>query len=84
MRFEVEVEPFAEQDQVVMPTSTDDEQLYTRYGRFQFTVDGQVAALMIYANAHEFFCRLWMRWQERKHMTLVVILSRNRSMRGRL
>lgn len=38
-----------------MPTSTGDERLYTRYGRFEWSVDGQAAALTIYLGAHGFF-----------------------------
>lgn len=55
LRFEAVVEPLPEQDEIIMQTSTGDERLYTRYGRFQFTVDGQEAALTIYADQHGFF-----------------------------
>lgn len=52
---EVDVKPFAEQEKIVMQTSTGDEQEYTRFGRFQFSVDGQDAALTIYVNKLGYF-----------------------------
>jgi len=45
------LEEFADKDSVVMQTSTGDEQVYTRYGRLRFTVDGQDVALTVYADA---------------------------------
>lgn len=55
LQFEATVEPFPTQDEIVMQTSTGDERLYTRYGRFAFQVDGQTAELTIYADRHGFF-----------------------------
>ena len=55
LRFQVTVEPFPIQDEIAMQASTGDERMYTRYGRVEFTVDGQAAALTIYADVHGFF-----------------------------
>ncbi len=55
LRIEAEVQPFPEQDEIVMQTSTGDARRYRRYGRFQFTVDGQPASLTIFADGHGFF-----------------------------
>lgn len=55
LRFEAEVEAFPKQETIAMQTSTGDEQHYTRYGKFRFTVDGQPAELTIYASEHGFF-----------------------------
>lgn len=52
---EVEVEKFPEQEQVVIQTSTGQTQTYTRYGKFKFTVEGQVAELTLFAGDHGFF-----------------------------
>jgi len=49
------VDVFPEQDEIVMQTSTGGEQVYTRYARFNFTVDGQPAALTIYQSDSGFF-----------------------------
>ena len=55
LRFEVTVEAFPEQDEIAMPTSTGDVGTYVRYGRFEFTVDGEEATLTLYANHQGFF-----------------------------
>ena len=55
LRLEVEVEEFPEGDEIEMQTTTGDVQSYTRYGRFQFVVDGQEAELTIYASLDGFF-----------------------------
>ena len=55
LRLEATVEAFPDQEQIVMQTSTGDEQTYVRYGRFRFNVDGQEAELTIYASPHGFF-----------------------------
>ena len=51
LRFDVEVEPFAEQIQIEMQTSTGDLQKYSKYGRFQFDVNGEGTELTIYTSA---------------------------------
>jgi len=55
LRFEIKIEPFAEQEQVQVPTSTGDVRTYTRYGRFSFQVDGQQAELTLFGSPHGFF-----------------------------
>lgn len=55
LRLETAVEPFPQQDEIVMQTSTGGAQTYTRYGRFKFEVEGQEAQLTIYASEHGFF-----------------------------
>jgi uncharacterized protein len=51
LRLVLPLEPYAEQDTVVMQTSTGDERVYTRYGRLHFTMDGQDVALTLYADS---------------------------------
>jgi hypothetical protein len=55
LRLEVVVEEFNPKDTVHMQTSTGDTQTYQRFGRFKFVVEGQEAALTIYASEHGFF-----------------------------
>jgi hypothetical protein len=53
--FHIDVEPFPEPEEIRMQTSTGDEQVYRRYARASFNVNGQPAELIIYASAHGFF-----------------------------
>ena len=55
LRFEIEVEPFAQRDTVELQTSDGDVRAYQRFGRVTFEVDGQAAALTLYATPHGFF-----------------------------
>src|SRR5215470_8067312 len=55
LRLIVPVEEFADQDPIVMQTSTGDVQEYTRYGRLHFTVDGQAVELTLYADGDAYF-----------------------------
>ena len=55
LRLEVIVEPFAQQDEIEMQTTTGAEQTYRRYGRFTFATGGQPAELTIYHGEHGFF-----------------------------
>lgn len=55
LRLEVTVEPFAERDVIEVQTTTGEVRKYQRFGRFSFEVDGQPAALTIYATPHGFF-----------------------------
>jgi uncharacterized protein (DUF1684 family) len=55
LRLVVVVEPFPERETVTMQTSTGDAQRYQKYGRFKFKVDGQEAALTVYAGENGFF-----------------------------
>jgi hypothetical protein len=55
LRLEVAVEPFEEQAEIVMQTSTGGTQTYRRYGRFQFEVAGEKAELTLFASPHGFF-----------------------------
>ena len=55
LRLEIEVEPFEDQEQIQMQTSTGDVQTYVRYGRFKFEVEGEEAELTLYASQHGFF-----------------------------
>jgi uncharacterized protein len=50
LRFDVQVEPFAEHVHVQMQTSTGDVQDYVKHGAFQFEVDGQPAVLTVYTS----------------------------------
>jgi len=51
----VKIKPFEEMETITMQTSTGEEQTYTRYGKFQFQVEGQEVELTIYATEHGFF-----------------------------
>jgi uncharacterized protein (DUF1684 family) len=51
LRLVLPLEAFAEQDTIVMQTSTGDERGYSRYGRLRVTVEGQDVALTLYADA---------------------------------
>jgi hypothetical protein len=55
LRLEVQVERFADQAEIQIPTSTGDIQKYWRYGKFRFHVDGQEAELTIYKAPQNFF-----------------------------
>jgi len=55
LQLEVELEKFPDQQQVVIQTSTGQTQIYTRYGKFKFAVDGQEAELTLYSSDHGFF-----------------------------
>jgi uncharacterized protein (DUF1684 family) len=55
LRIEVQVEEFSVKEQIEMQTTTGDIQVYQRYGRFQFSVDGQPAELTIYASEDGYF-----------------------------
>ena len=55
LRFAATVERSAADDEIVVATSTGDERLLRRYGRFRFEVEGQLAELTIYEAAHGFF-----------------------------
>jgi len=48
LRFELDIEPFEEQDQITMATSTGDVAEYIRWGRITFEVGGQEAHLTVY------------------------------------
>jgi uncharacterized protein (DUF1684 family) len=55
LRFEVKVEEFPTKESFGMQTSTGDIQVYEKYGKFRFTVDGEEAELTIYQGEHGFF-----------------------------
>lgn len=55
LRFEAEVERFAQDEEVQIQTNTGDVQTYERYGRIKFEVEGQEAQLTVYRNENGFF-----------------------------
>lgn len=55
LRLEVKVEEFENRQAFEMQTSTGDIQVYEKYGKFRFEVDGEEAELTIYQNQHGFF-----------------------------
>jgi len=55
LRFEADIERFPDGERVQIQTNTGAVQTYERYGRFEFSVDGQVAQLTVYRNEHGFF-----------------------------
>jgi uncharacterized protein (DUF1684 family) len=55
LRLEVDVDVFPEQETVSIQTSGGVPQIYQRYGRFKFVVDGEAAELTLYASEDGFF-----------------------------
>lgn len=55
LRFEIAIEPFEDQKNILMQTTTGDLRNFTRYGLVQFTVEGEAAHLTVYANEHGYF-----------------------------
>ena len=55
LRLEVKVDEFPIKEQFEMQTSTGDVQVYEKFGKFQFLVDGEKAELTIYQSQHGFF-----------------------------
>jgi uncharacterized protein (DUF1684 family) len=55
LRLVLPLEEFAEQDTIVMQTSTGDVREYIRYGRLQFSVDGQVVELTLFSDGDTYF-----------------------------
>jgi uncharacterized protein (DUF1684 family) len=55
LQLEVTVNEFPDEKKVDIQTSTGNVQTYTRFGRFQFVVDGQIAELTLYAAPYGFF-----------------------------
>lgn len=55
LRFEIEIEPFSEQKEMLMQTTTGDVRTFTRYGLAHFAVEGEQASLTVYANEHGYF-----------------------------
>ncbi len=51
LRFDAQVEQFEEQVKIEIQTSTGDLQKYTKFGSFQFDIDGESAKLTIYTSA---------------------------------
>jgi uncharacterized protein len=53
---EVTIEEYTDKQQVRMQTTTGEVQVYERYGKFDFSVDGNAAELTIYQDSeHNFF-----------------------------
>jgi uncharacterized protein len=55
LRLEVKAEEFEPKERFEMQTSTGDVQVYEKFGRFSFDVEGEQAELTIYRNAHGYF-----------------------------
>ena len=55
LRLELAVDRFSEQEQIQLQTTTGDVQLYRRYGRLRFSVDGEPAELTLYESEHGYF-----------------------------
>lgn len=55
LQLEVKVDEFPEKVRFEMQTSTGDVQVYEKFGKFKFLVDGQEVELTIYQSAHGFF-----------------------------
>ncbi|MBI5824930.1 MAG: DUF1684 domain-containing protein [Chloroflexi bacterium] len=55
LRFEVQVDEFENKEKFDMQTSTGDVQVYEKFGKFRFEVDGDEVELTIYQSQHGFF-----------------------------
>jgi uncharacterized protein (DUF1684 family) len=55
LSLEVAVEEFPVKEEVEMQTSTGGVQIYQKYGKFKFAVDGVEAVLTLYRSEHGFF-----------------------------
>jgi uncharacterized protein len=55
LRLEIEVQPFDQQDEIEMQTSTGEIQTYRRFGRVRFSIHGQPVELTIYSNEYGYF-----------------------------
>ncbi len=55
LRLEVQVEEFENKQTFEMQTSTGDVQIYEKFGKFRFEVDGEEVELTIYQSQHGFF-----------------------------
>ena len=55
LRLELPVQELDKKDEIEIQTSTGDVQTYTRYGKVQFTVEGQPAELTIYLSDGSYF-----------------------------
>ncbi len=55
LRLEVKVEEFESKQTFEMQTSTGDVQIYEKFGKFTFDVDGEQTELTIYRSEHGFF-----------------------------
>ncbi len=55
LRLEVKVDEFESKQKFEMQTSTGDIQIYEKFGKFRFDVDGEEAELTIYRSEHGFF-----------------------------
>ena len=55
LRFEVTIEKFTDIEDIAIPTSHGDSQIYTRFGRFQFEVEQQLVSLTMYVGDAEYF-----------------------------
>ncbi len=55
LRFELDIEEFDDKQQIKMQTSTGDLRDFTRYGKLNFSVDGEDVSLTVYHNPHGFF-----------------------------
>lgn len=47
--------PFADQEDIIVETTTGDRRIYTRYGEIRFVVDGQEARLTVFETEHGYF-----------------------------
>jgi uncharacterized protein (DUF1684 family) len=55
LRLEIDVETLVASENIMIQTTGGQPQLYKRFGKFKFLVDGQLAELTIYKNQHGYF-----------------------------
>jgi hypothetical protein len=55
LHFELTIEEFADKENVQMQTTTGDLQMYKRFGKVRFPVDGKDEELTVFSSSHGFF-----------------------------
>ena len=55
LHFELTIEEFTNKENVQMQTTTGDLQMYKRFGKIRFPVDGKDEELTVFASSHGFF-----------------------------
>jgi uncharacterized protein (DUF1684 family) len=55
LRLEVDIETLSTSENIMIQTTGGQPQLYRRFGKFRFLIDGQSAELTLYKNQHGYF-----------------------------
>ena len=55
LKLELTIEEFSDKEEIQMQTTTGDLQIYKRFGKIKFPVDGKDEELTVFASSHGFF-----------------------------